>query len=149
MLPCLAILTMVWKKNEPSNSVLVADIRCFFHCLMPWNILRGHCRYIERDSKGRVLVLAAVTGSLYRDTIHYEKVFYGGPVDPTANPWRKHEDYLKEAFCSPTYAAQFVVDCYRAGGIEISPGPSFSPTQLADYFQECRNPATPSSVLPD
>jgi hypothetical protein len=42
---------------------------------MVWNILKGHCMFtVERDDK--IVLVSAVTGSIRKDTIKQEVIYY-------------------------------------------------------------------------
>jgi hypothetical protein len=50
-----------------------ATVKCEWHCLC--HLLEGHCGYRKYEN-GRLIKIAAVTGSVFKDSLKFEKVFW-------------------------------------------------------------------------
>ena len=60
-----------------------AFVRCWWHCL--WSGFQyGHSMYTRYDRRGRITVIAAVSGGIIDDSLMYEIVFFGDEKAGTA-----------------------------------------------------------------
>jgi hypothetical protein len=58
--------------------IIKAFIKCHIHCL--YHGLAGHHYASARDRYGRIILIAAVSGSIHRGSLSVERVFFVSPA---------------------------------------------------------------------